>query len=163
MQAIDTRRVTNRRRLRFETIDDLIAEMDRIVEADGEGRLRANGNWTPGQILAHLAAWIEYGYTGYPLQPPPWIVRQILRWQIKKYLRDGMPAGIRIPRVEGGTFGMDEMATPAAADRLKQALLRLQHDDPAPFDSPGFGPMSHADRVSLNLRHAELHLGFVTH
>ncbi len=158
---IDTRRVTQRRPLRFESIDDLLADIDGIVQAEREGRLRLVGNWTAGQIMAHLAAWIEYGYEGYPIGPPPFFVRWILRWQLQKYLRDGMPRGVRIPRVEKGTFGMDDLPTEVAAEKLKNALFRLQAHEPARFESPAFGPMSHADRVRLNLRHAELHLGFV--
>ena len=60
---IDTNKTANHRRLRFESIDDVLAEIDRVVQADAESRLRTLGNWTPGQIMAHIAAWIEYGYS----------------------------------------------------------------------------------------------------
>ncbi len=157
---MDTRSVDHRR-LRFESIGDVLAEIDRIAQADDEGRLQTTGNWTPGQIMAHIAAWIEYGYEGYPIGPPPWFVRWIIRWQLKKYLRDGMPAGVRIPKVENGTFGMDDMPTREAADRLKKAFRRLESGEPAKFHSPAFGEMNHDDRIRLNFRHAELHLGFL--
>ena len=160
---IDTGKVSERRRLRFESIDEVLAEIGRIDQADESGRLRRLGNWTPGQILAHIAAWIEYGYEGYPISPPPWFVRWILRWQVKKCLRDGMPAGVRIPGAENGTYGIDEMATKDAAARLKNVLLRLKTNEPSEFDSPAFGIMNHEDRIRLNLRHAELHLGFVNY
>jgi hypothetical protein len=55
------------------------------------------------------------------------------------------------------------MPTVAAANRLLAALRRLQSGEEAKFDSPGFGAMSMADRVQLNLRHAELHLGFLVY
>ena len=58
---------------------------------------------------------------------------------------------------------MDEMETIAAADRLKSAFERLQSGEPAKYDSPAFGKMSHEDRIELNLRHAELHLGFLVY
>ena len=64
-----------RRQLRFATIEDLLHEIEQIVAADREGRLQTLGSWTPGQILGHVAAWIEYGYDGYPMQPPPWFIR----------------------------------------------------------------------------------------
>ena len=114
-------------------------------------------------IEAHVAAWIEYGYEGYPIRQPPWFIRWILRWQLKKYLRDGMPKGVRIPGVEKGTFGMDEMQTLEAAERLKVSFQRLQSGEAAKFHSPAFGEMSHEDRIRLNLRHAELHLGFLNY
>ena len=160
---IDTRTAANHRRLRFESIDEVLAEIDRIVQADEDGHLQTAGNWTAGQIMAHIAAWIEYGYEGFPLEPPPWFIRWILRWQLKKYLRDGFPTGVRIPRIENGTVGMDEMPTREAADRLKSAFQRLDNGDPANFHSPAFGEMKQEDRIRLNLRHAELHLGFVNY
>ena len=160
-EQIDTKQVTERRSLRFDSIDDCLAEIDRIVAAAQQGDLKALGNWTPGQVMAHLAAWIEYGYDGYPLKAPPFFVRWILRMQLKKMLNKGMPSGVRIPGIKEGTIGMDPMETGEAAERLRAAFARLQNRDEAKFDSPAFGKMSHDDRVLLNLRHAELHLSFL--
>jgi hypothetical protein len=150
-----------RRSLRFTTIDDVLAEIDRIVAADHGGILKSAGNWTPGQIMGHVAAWINYSYEGYPLRPPPWFIRFILRRMVKKYLRDGMPAGRRIPGIESGTVGIEPLETAEGADHLRRALRRLTTDEPAPYDSPAFGPMSAEGRIQLNLRHAELHLSFL--
>lgn len=150
-----------RRKLRFESVGDLLAELERIEAAWKAGELRVLGNWTPSQILAHIAAWIEYGWSGYPLKPPPFFVAWILRLMLKKYLRDGMPAGVRIPKVEGGTIGQDDGPFDEALARLRRALERLQRGDPAQYPSPAFGKMTEADRIRLNLRHAELHLGFL--
>ena len=149
------------RTLRFATIDECLAEIQRIRAAHAAGTLRTTGNWTPGQIMAHVAAWIEFGYVGCPIPPPPFFVRWILRLRLKSILRKGMPRGVQIPRVPNGTVGMDEMSTPDAADRLQTAFGRLASGEPARFDSPAFGAMSHADRIELNLRHAELHLGYI--
>lgn len=157
---LDTAKVT-RRKLRFANTDDLLAEIDRVVAADRAGTLKRLGNWTPGQIMGHIAAWINYGYDGYPLRRPPWFIRFILRRIVKKYLRDGMPAGVRIPRVENGTTGIDVLSTDEGANRLRSALQRLESNEVPAHDSPAFGPMSHPDRIQLNLRHAELHLGFL--
>ncbi|NLS98018.1 MAG: DUF1569 domain-containing protein [Planctomycetaceae bacterium] len=150
-----------RRTLHFATIEELLDEIDRIVEADQAGRIRTLGSWTPGQILGHVAAWIEYGYAGYPMKPVPWFVRFLLRRQLKKYMKQGMPSGVRIPRVAEGTYGTEDMPVEQAAERLRLALGRLQRREPAKFDSPAFGRMSDDDRVRLNLMHAELHLSFL--
>ncbi|NOX53747.1 MAG: DUF1569 domain-containing protein [Planctomycetes bacterium] len=150
-----------RRELRFETLEELLAEVDRLVEADRAGRLRAVGNWTAGQILGHIAAWIEYGYDGYPMAKPPWFVRFMARRFFKRMLRRGMQPGFSIPGVEGGTYGIDDMPTEEAAERLKRAIARLQAGEPAKFHSPAFGTISEEDRIQLTLRHAELHLGFL--
>lgn len=58
---------------------------------------------------------------------------------------------------------MDKLPTAEAVDRLLAALARLQRAEQAPFDSPAFGRMSHDDRIRLNLRHAELHLGYLVY
>ena len=144
--------------LRFDSIEDLLEDIEAIVTAHRAGRLRTHGNWSAGQNLAHLAAWIEYGYVGYPVAAPPWPVRVFLKWKLQAYLTKGMPSGVRIPRVPGGTVGQDDMPVEAAAERLRAALARLKKNEPCRFDSPAFGPMSPSDRVQLNLRHAELHL-----
>lgn len=150
-----------RRKLHFETIEELLEEIDRVVEADKAGRIRTLGAWTPGQILGHVAAWIEYGYEGYPMKRVPWLIRLVLRRQLKKYIRQGMPSGVRIPRVAEGTYGIEDMPSEQAAERLRLALGRLQRHEPAKFDSPAFGPMSDEERIRLNLMHAELHLSFL--
>ncbi len=150
------------RKLHFESIAELADEVQRIADADRAETLRTGGNWTAGQILTHLAAWIEYGYVGYPMKRPPWFIRWFLRMKLKRMLHHGMPAGVRIPGAAGGTYGADDMPVAAAAARLTAALNRLESED-APFDSPAFGAMSHADRMRLNLRHAELHLSFLSY
>jgi len=160
-EALNTAKVRDRRALRFNSIDDVLKDIDAIVAAEQAGTLRQLGNWTPGQILGHLAAWTNYSYDGYPFKPPPWFIRIILRMKVKKYLRDGMPAGVRIPGVANGTFGTEPFSTTEGAERLRRAIRRLQSSEPALHDSPAFGAMSHADRIQLNLRHAELHLSFL--
>ena len=163
MKMINTKTVPEFRKLRFDSIEDCVSEVDRIAAAGEQGSLRTLGNWTPGQILSHVASWIEYAYDGFPVSSPPFFVRWILRWQLRSMLRNGMPRGVRIPGVKGGTTGMDDVPTAEAARRLVLALERLKTKVPAKFESPAFGPMSVDDRIQLNLRHAELHLGFLSY
>lgn len=159
--SVNPKKVTQYRTLRFESLDDLQAEVRRIREAAERGELQTHGNWTAGQILAHLAAWIDYGWDGFPIGKPMWLVRWILSKQLAKMLDKGMPRGVRIPGVQGGTTGAVEMPLAEAADRYERALHRLQAGEVAKYDSPAFGPMSEADRIRLHLRHAELHLGYL--
>jgi len=150
------------RALRFDSIDDLLTEIDRIVAAERAGALRCTGNWTTGQIFGHLAAWIDYGYEGFPPGAhPPWFIRIVLRMMKKKFLRGPMPRGVRIPRAPDGTFGVEPLSTDEGARRLREALARLQRREPVKFHSPAFGPVTEDERISANLRHAELHLGYL--
>ncbi len=160
--AIDTKQVANRRKVHYSSLEDILSDIDRIEEAHRQGTLQTMGNWSAGQILSHVAAWIEYGYVGYPVKSPPWFIRWILKGMLKKYLKNGMPSGVKIPGIQAGTTGMDEAPLEAASERLRQALRRLQAGEECPYDSPAFGKMSHDDRIRLNLRHAELHLSFLS-
>lgn len=156
-------RPKKRRPVRFESLADVLVEIDRIQAADQNGTLHTTGNWTPGQNLSHIAAWIEYGYEGYPVPAPPWPIRWLLRIMLSRILSRGMSSGLRIRGLTEGTVGQDDMPLQAAAERLRTACLRLQCDTACPFDSPAFGPMSHEDRIRLNLRHAELHLSYLNY
>lgn len=158
--VVNTARLKARRKLGFTTIESVLKDLEAIREAERRGALRAIGNWTSGQILAHLAAWIEYGYDGYPMGKPPWILRWILRRMGKQILEKGMRGGVRIPGASAGTYGADAIPFSEAYPRLVAAFERLGREE-CRFDSPGFGPMSHTDRIRLNLRHAELHLSFL--
>ena len=159
--AVNTSKIARRRNLKLATVEDVLAEIDRLEDAGREGRLKPLGNWSASQNLTHLAAWINYAYDGFPIKPPPFFIRWFLRWQLAGMLKRGMSPGVFIPGVPGGTTGAEEIPLPAAAERLRQALRRLASDEPAPHDSPAFGALSHADRILLNLRHAELHLSFL--
>ncbi|MCA8989534.1 MAG: DUF1569 domain-containing protein [Planctomycetaceae bacterium] len=154
---------SDHRVLHFNTVADCREEVRRILAAEEAGQLQSTGNWTAGQNLSHVAAWIEYAYEGFPVKPPPFFVRWILRWQLPKMLKSSMPRGVKIPGVPGGTTGMDDVPVDQAGARLLAALDRLESNENAPYTSPAFGDMSHVDRVQLNLRHAELHLGFLSY
>lgn len=158
---IATKQVKDRRSLRFNSITELQADIDRVVAAGKAGKLRCTGNWTAGQAMGHIAAWINYSYDGYPMGPPPWVIRVILGFLKKKYLRQGMPAGVEIPKVKGGTFATEPLSTEEGAARLRKAVARLASGEPAKFPSPAWGEMPAEERIALNLRHAELHLSFL--
>jgi hypothetical protein len=151
-----------RREVQYPTIDDLLRDIDRVIASDRAGALTRTGNWTAGQVFNHLATWIDYGYDGFPPQAhPPFFIRWILRMKKKKFLRDGAPRGVKIPGIEAGTLGTEEMSTEEGAARLRAALMRLKNREPVKFHSPAFGPMSDDERIQFQLRHAECHMGFL--
>ena len=155
---IETGKVTGRRILRFENIDQALDEADRLAAAERDGRLTQLGNWTLGQSLGHVASWAEFAYTGVPVKPP-FFIRWILKLQKKKLLNSPMRAGIRIPGVEGGTYAIVPMSTEEGLRRFRSVFQRLKHEAPT-MPSPIFGKLTHEESIALNLRHAELHLGF---
>jgi hypothetical protein len=101
--VVDTGKVAERRVLQFESIDEMLAEVDRLVAAERAGKLKRLGNWTLGQALGHLACWGECAYTGSPLKVP-FFIKWILRMRKQKFLYGPMLAGVKIPGVKGGPW-----------------------------------------------------------
>lgn len=161
---IDTARVVGRRAIRFRTLDEVLADAERIAAADRAGTLQRLGNWSPGMVLSHVANWASYPFDGYPasLGKPPWLVRVLLRRRKDRFIHGALPAGTRIPRVPGGTVGADDVSTHDGLRRLRAALGRLKAFRP-PTDSPVFGPLTHDEWMQLHCRHAELHFGFLVY
>lgn len=158
---IDTKAVKDRRTLRFDSVRQAVAEAERCAAAEAEGRLRRLGNWELGQILGHLAFWASAPFDGYPvLRKPPLPVRVLMPLFKRRFLKRTLPAGFRIPGVEGGTFGIEPRTTEDGLARMRHSFERLGRTDPA-CRNPVLGPLTHAEWIAINLRHAELHLGFV--
>src|SRR5438128_1495200 len=100
---IDTKRVADRRTLRFDSITQCLAEVDRLANLEREGKLTRLGNWTLGQTLGHMATWAEFAFDPCPLHPPL-AIRIVMKFMKKKFLRDPMPAGFRMPKIAEGTL-----------------------------------------------------------
>lgn len=149
-----------RRELHFNSVDDLRAEIDRVITAEQAGTLRATGNWTTGQTFGHLAAWIEYSYSGYPFAVP-WFIRVLVRLMKKRFLTKTMSPGVRLPVTKDGTYATEPISVEEGARRLRNALDRLDRREPAQYPSPALGELTEDELIALHLRHAELHLGFL--
>jgi hypothetical protein len=156
--AADPGHVPGRRLLHFSSIDDVMAEVERLAEAERTGRLRRLGNWTLGQALNHLACWAEYCYTGTPLKVP-FLVKWLLRLRKRKFLFEPMRSGVRIPGVEGGTLATEPRSLADGLERIGRVMERLRAESPTKPHSI-FGRLSNEEWIASQLRHAELHLGF---
>jgi hypothetical protein len=158
---IKTGKVKDRRRLKFSSPDEVLADMNRIAAAERAGKVRRTGNWTTGQNFNHLATWIEFGYNGNPLVPS-WFIKFVLGKVIgkKRFLQGRIRAGVNIPGVPNGTLGTDEMPLDEALAKLQRAWDRLKNEAPSK-PNPIFGPLTHEEWKQLHMRHAELHLSFL--
>jgi hypothetical protein len=160
MASVNTKSVSDRRTLRFESLDAALRDVDALVAAERAGTLRHTGNWTLGQTLGHLAFWANAPFDGYPpMRRPPWPIRVLMPLFKGRFLRNGLPAGFRIPGAEGGTFGAEPLSTDEGHRRVRAAFDRLGRVAPT-HANPAMGPLSHEEWIALNLRHAELHLSF---
>src|SRR5215207_5022801 len=112
-----------RRKLRFNSIDEALAEADRLAAAEREGRLRHIGKWTLGQSLGHLATWANFAMDGYPQSDhPPLPVRLIARMLRNRILTKGMMPGMKIGRLPGGTLGTEPHSTEEGLSRFRAAF-----------------------------------------
>lgn len=159
---VETKTVADRRKLRFASIADIRRDLETLEAAHRAGTLRTSGNWTPGQNFAHLAAFMNYAYDGYPpqLSNPPFLIKLILKFLKGRFLYKSVPAGIRIPGIKEGTVGADPVSVEEGLTRLRASLARLEA---APPDraNPIFGHLSHPEWINLHCRHCELHLSFL--
>jgi len=154
--TIDTCKVTERRQLRFESLDDIAAEVDRLA---GSKSVRAVGNWSNGQVLQHRATTMNNSIDGFSsFVPGP--VRLLLRlFMRRRFLTKPMPPGFRLP-ANAGNMLPPPTTWDAALANFRQAMQRVKteiHRSP----HPAFGPMSVDEWTQIHCRHSELHLGFL--
>lgn len=155
--SVNTKKA-ERRKLRFESLDDIRAELDRLEVAHAGAGLRHTGNYSPGQNFNHLAKWVEVYETREFGPRPPWFVRVIGKMMKGKIVRDGFGPGLSGPgnkaQPEPDTTFEDGIARyRSKLDVLE--TLNLEHENPM------FGPCTHDQAMQVQLRHAELHLGFL--
>jgi hypothetical protein len=156
---VDAVQGSQRRNLHFDSIDQIMADVDQLADAQKQGKLRSLGNWTAGQNLGHLASWIDYSYDGVPFKVP-FIARIVMRPFKKAFLYKPMKPGSRIPKLPGGTAGIDVIPFDDGLARFRKNLARLKSGPPK-IPHALFGPFTHDEWIAQHLRHAELHLSFL--
>lgn len=141
-----------RRKLRFETWAEVLADAERLAD----GPVVALGKWTPGQIFLHLARGLDLAIDGAP--PRPWYVRFVGRWFLKRrFLTATMSPGWKPP---AASLTPGDTSPEAGLRALRSAIARYERVA-ARRPHPIFGALSAAEWNALQLRHAELHLGFL--
>ncbi len=153
---LDTSKVANRRTLKFASIDEVLADVDRLASYK---EVRALGNWSSGQVVQHLAMTMKNSIDGFEsFVPAP--MRLFLRLVMKRrFLTRPMPAGFKLPAratsMLPAAISFDE-----AVKNFREAHARLKAESRrAPH--PAFGPMTIAEWNQIHCRHSELHLSFL--
>ena len=154
--AINTKKVSARRPVRYDSFQDLLNDAERLAACD----VRSLGNWSLGQTLGHLARAMEMSIDGADFKAP-WLVRLAARvFYRQRFISGPMTPGIRLPGRAQAMLVPEETNLQTALAELRLAVLRLQHDtERAPH--PVFGEMSLDEWDSFHLRHAELHMSFL--
>jgi len=153
--SVDTVKVAGRRTLHFANYDDILAEVERL----DQGKVRALGNWSPGQVLKHLTGPMFWSLDGAPLQGP-WYIR-LFGWFMKnRFVRMPMAPGFKLPEdfamqlVPGATTWEDGLQA------VRTALARMKAE-PQRHPSPFLGALTLEQWEQLHCRHCELHLSFL--
>lgn len=150
---VNTKKVAGRRSVRYESLDDLLVDARGLTTSNCE----TLGNWSPGQIYEHLAMSLDSSIDGFDFSMPApvrWIMSLLFK---RKFLAKDLPAGFKstekfIPpatSVEQGLASLEK-----AIERQEHELTRVPH--------PAFGNLSRDEWSDFHLRHAEMHMSFLT-
>jgi len=153
--AVETKKVADRRKLHYDTLDDLVADAEQLAA----GQPEMLGNWSLDQIFGHLAFGMNSSIDGFffslprPIQP---IIKLFLK---KRFLEGPIKPGFKIP-AKSAAAAIPKPSTVeeklndlrAAVDRIKTETKRARH--------PGLGVITLDEWTRFHLRHAELHMSF---
>ncbi|QDV29163.1 hypothetical protein Spb1_10320 [Planctopirus ephydatiae] len=147
-----------RRSLRFENLQQALEDAEIIFRAPGG--YFVTGRWSAGQILDHLAFWVERPVDGFPFQLP-WLMRWfgplMKRTMLEQPMRPGFQWRGQIALLATPQL---EIEAETGLAHFRRAIERFEAGPLLPR-SPAFGPMSRKDWTKLQCRHAELHLSFL--
>ncbi|HET6327717.1 MAG TPA: DUF1569 domain-containing protein [Planctomycetaceae bacterium] len=146
-----------RRRVRYASLDELVSDAERAVSTNSA----TTGNWSLGQILEHLAIANEKMIDGFGFSTP-WPVRTVGRLVFKKrVLEKGLTPGFNLRPKAAAILVPGETDAAAGLDHLRKSTERLKSEQKrAPHPFLGLMTLDECDRMCL--RHAELHMSFVT-
>ncbi|MEX0652987.1 MAG: DUF1569 domain-containing protein [Phycisphaeraceae bacterium] len=144
-----------RRQLHFASLDEVLADAEQLAAQPH----RTLGQWSLGQIFAHLAIFMQQSLDGFDFQMPA-VVRLAARPFRKRFLTRPWPSGIRFPRRAAATLAPPAVSVEEGLQRLRAMIDRLKRE-PQRHPSPLFGEMSAAEWNQFHCRHAALHLSFV--
>ncbi|MGI9455908.1 MAG: DUF1569 domain-containing protein [Aeoliella sp.] len=153
---VETKKVTGRRELHFATIDEVLAEAERLAS----GPVTQLGNWSLGEMCDHLARSLDSATDDNQFKPG--LLFKIIGPFLKKtMITKTIPAGFKQSENMKPIFAPTEgTTTEAGLARLRTAVERFKAG-PLPERSPTFGKMSRDDWHNFHCRHAEMHLSFI--
>jgi hypothetical protein len=162
MPEINTKQVTDRRELHFDTLQQILDDAQTVTAGGDPDAVRCLGNWSAAQNIHHVAQTIRMSREGFgdvtvPL--PMKLIGNVLR--ITGRTAKPFPAGIKPPPKVAASFAPpDDIDLPAALQLLADQV-RLATPGSLTAKSPLFGRLSDAQWRELHCRHGELHLSFL--
>jgi hypothetical protein len=153
--TIATGSVTGRRQLQFNSINDILADVDRL----DRGQIKTLGNWSSGQVLKHLTIVMTASLDGFKHQAP-WFVRMIGKFMKKRMLTKPMSAGFTLPPNAAAEMVPGPIEWADAAKQFRDVVRRMNAEEKR-MPSSFLGPLTREEWDRLHCRHAELHLSFL--
>jgi len=153
-----------RRTLKFNSLADLSAELDRLESAHRAGTLRHTGNWTPGQIFQHLAIFMRCAADGFPPGKPPLLMKLFMQLVIKRLAvrGDSPPPGIKLPPEAAFLIPKGDVTFDAGLSELRTVISRVtERGEKFTHPSPVFGKLTHEQWAKLHFGHCQHHLGYL--
>ena len=154
---INTAKVIGRRQLRFERLDDILADIDHLQSSSN---LKTLGNWSVDQILNHLAKAMTKSIDGFDTSMPA-PLRLLMRVLMKRrILNKGMTPGFKLPARAAAEMQTPSVSAAEAFANLRRTIDRLRTETtraPSPF----LGRLTADEWNRLHCRHCELHLSFL--
>ena len=153
--AIDTGKVQGRRTVTFSSLQDVLADAERMSASNA----KALGNWSAGQIFQHLAKVMDDSIDGSKLKVA-WFIRLLAPLMKKRLLSGPMPPGFQLPAAAVAVLVPGPTSTEEGLAALRAAITRLERD-PSRARNPVFGVLTHEEWNQLHLKHSALHLSFL--
>jgi hypothetical protein len=155
--AVDTGKITGRRTLHFNSIQDIAADVETLAQAK---EVRTLGNWSEGQIFMHLANTMNGSIDGMKFKAP-WFIRVVAQLFFKRrFLTKPMSAGFKLPADAANELIPSATTREEGLQNIRAALDRLQKETKR-GPSPVLGQLTREEWDQLHCRHAELHLSFL--
>lgn len=152
--SVNTKKVTGRRELHYDSLDQLLQDAERVAGDDVE----MVGNWSAGQVMRHLAITMNYSIDGFPFQFP-WLLRKVLAKVMKRrFLTKPLSSGFKTPSYASAVVPEPVSVAEGFAE-LKAAIERLGSETQRALH-PELERLTAAEWEQFHLRHAELHMSF---
>ena len=153
-----------RRELSFGSLDELSAELDRLDAAQAAGNLGHTGNWTPAEILDHLANFWTCSLDGFPPGKVPMPLRLMAQMLFKKRAVSGSPPppGFKIPAKMDAFNPRVGVTFEQGMEALRTCVERTRRGDSYIPASPLFGKLTREQWIRINLGHCGMHLSFIS-
>lgn len=159
---VDTK-TAQRRPLKFDSFEEIAADLDKIEAAMDAGTLTTSGNWTAGQNFEHMAKFLGFALDGFPSMAPlpvRWMAQLMFK---NKAIRtdEPIPAGFKLPKGASYLLPSEDIGDREGLAMLRTNVQRVIDAEKMTHPSPIFGKLTHEDWLRIQRKHMALHLSFL--